>query len=135
LDQILSGLSVFSSNIALFMFTHCLKCMRKWSDERGSSGWKRTGHLVNAGKYVSCIILVVADTLLKLHPRRFLFPLVPIQTFWLVAAVAKTLSVTPSFFTLFAACDLSDRYALPCSLLCVKHDVTTVSQVLLLVGP
>jgi hypothetical protein len=67
--------------------------MRKWWDERHGSGWKKTGHLVNAGKYVSCIILVVADTLQKMNPRPFVSPLAPFQGFWLAAAVVKTLSV------------------------------------------
>lgn len=70
-----------------------LQCMRKWWDAPHGSGWKKTGHLVNAGKYVSCIILVVADTLQKVNPRPFVFPLVPIQGFWLAAAIVKTLSV------------------------------------------
>jgi hypothetical protein len=75
--------------------------MRKWWDERHGSGWKKTGHLVNAGKYVSCIILVVADTLQKVNPRPFVSPLSPIQGFWLAAAVVKTLSV---IFPLFIFC-------------------------------
>jgi hypothetical protein len=76
--------------------------MRKWWDERHCSGWKKTGHLVNAGKYVSCIILVVADTLQKMNPRPFVSPLAPFQGFWLAAAVVKTLSVIfPLFIFLF----------------------------------
>jgi hypothetical protein len=67
--------------------------MRKWWDMRQSSGWEKSGNLVNAGKYFSCILLVVFDVLQKLHPRPFVFPLVPIQGLWLGAAILKTVLV------------------------------------------
>jgi hypothetical protein len=65
--------------------------MRKWWDMRQNSGWIKMGNLVNAGKYLSCIILVVFDALQKLNPRPYVFPLVTIQGLWLSAAVVKTL--------------------------------------------
>jgi hypothetical protein len=72
--------------------------MRKWWDMREKSGWEKSGNLVNAGKYISCIILVVVDVLQKLNPRPFVFPLVSIQGIWLAAAIVKTLSVLfPNF--------------------------------------
>jgi len=67
--------------------------MRKWWDNRHQSGWEKTGNLVNAGKYVSCIIVVVADVLQKLNPRPFVFPLQPMQGLWLASAIVKTLLV------------------------------------------
>jgi hypothetical protein len=67
--------------------------MRKWWDKRHESGWQKTGNLVNAGKYLSCIILVVVDVLQKLNPRPFVFPFVTIQALWLMAALVKTMLV------------------------------------------
>ena len=54
---------------------------------------QKTGNIVNAGKYLSCIILVAVDVLQKLNPRPFVFPLETIQGLWLAAAIVKTLLV------------------------------------------
>jgi hypothetical protein len=48
---------------------------------------------VNAGKYISCIVLVIVDVLQKVHPRPFVYPLNSIQGLWLAAATVKTMLV------------------------------------------
>lgn len=64
-----------------------VQCMRKWWDTRHCSGWENTGNLVNAGKYFSCIFLVLADVLKKWSPSA------TTGGFWIASAIIKTMFV------------------------------------------
>lgn len=64
-----------------------VQCMRKWWDTRHCSGWENTGNLINAGKYFSCIFLVLVDVLQKWSPG------VTTLGLWIASAIIKTMFV------------------------------------------
>ena len=88
LDQVLSGGFIWLLDDCSFKDFHpFVQCMRKWWDTRHCSGWENTGNLVNAGKYFSCIFLVLVDVLQKWSPG------VTTRGLWIASAIIKTMFV------------------------------------------